>query len=119
MKFKNLNEAQDAEKFAKNIRTRNFDRAKDFEYKNFAEAEGGDKAMARIEREIGYALEGKDTIISVVMSLLQSKESAEKEANYIKDEFKRDSAIGYAKTIGAFVGKNVRKDDLWSVKYRK
>lgn len=118
MKFKNLNEDVHAEKFAKNVRSRTLLAIKDFELKNFAEQEGSTKAITDINRHVGYALEGREPILDVLIFLLDLKKEAERVMEYSKNEFKRDSAIGYVKTMNAFMGDNTSKDDLIRIRWK-
>lgn len=117
MKFKNLNEDVHAEKFAKNVRSRTLLAIKDFELENFAEQEGSTKAITDINRHVGYALEGREPILDVLIHLLSLKKDAERDIEYTKNEFKRDSAIGYVKTMNAFMG-DTSKEDLMSIKWK-
>ena len=105
MKFSQLNEAVNAERFAKNVREENrYGPYRDFELKNFAEQEGSTKALEDIYKWIGYALEGREPIVDVLFSLVGYKEEAERNLKNTKNEFKHDSAEGYYKTIDAFLG---------------
>lgn len=115
MKFSRLNEAVNAERFAKNVRERTF-AVKDFELKNFAEQEGSTKALEDITKWVGYALEGRENIVDALFSLVGYKEDAEGKLKYFKNEFKHDSAEGYYKTIDVFLG-GLTRQDLLKLKY--
>lgn len=116
MKFSQLNEAVNAERFAKNVREENrYGSHHDFELKNFAEAEGSTKALEDINRWVGYALEGRTDIVSALFSIVSYKESEERNLN-AKNEFKRDSATGYCKTIDVFL-RGLTREQLIKLKY--
>jgi len=115
MKFSQLNEAVNAERFAKNVRERSsYGPLRDFELQNFAEQEGSTKALEDIYKWVGYALEGREPIVDALFTLFNLKYSAEKDAEYTKQEFRRDSRTGYAKTIGAFLS-GIEKNDLLKI----
>ena len=116
MKFKNLNEAVNAERFAKNVRERTILAIKDFELQNFAEQEGSSKALEDIYRHIGYALDGRENIVDALFSIIGLKEDIEGKLKFFKDEFKHDSAEGYYKTIDVFLG-GITRRDLLKLKY--
>lgn len=116
MKFSQLNEAVNAERFAKNVRERNrYGDFRDFELKNFAEVEGSTKALEDINRWIEYTLDGREDIVDALFAIVGFKESEERNLN-AKNEFKRDSAAGYCKTIDAFLH-GLTRGDLTKLKY--
>lgn len=117
MKFGQLNEAVNAERFAKNVREENrYGPYRDFELKNFAEQEGSTKALEDINKWVGYALEGRTDIVDALFSIVGYKEEAERNLKYSKNEFKHDSAEGYFKTIDVFL-RGLTRQDLLKLKY--
>lgn len=105
MKFKQLNESININRFVSNVSDRCsvsfYGQFKDLSLENFAEDEGGTKALEEVQHLFEKVLDGEQPISSVARDLSRHCKEAESRILREKDEFKRDSLVGYIKVLKA------------------